>query len=574
MEPAPGPDHTRRCHPTADHDPYPEPVTRTRTGRSVTSGAHVRASVACTVCHEPIADRRARFCGRCGDPFDASDHRLRGSPTRASGQRVTVRWERVRRVLPGAAMLLIAGIVGTAVAATSTGGWSLARPSAEVALTDEQTGDQLQAAGQIDEQTAAELRDQAARVALRCEPVGCEQWRLTVDEGWSAFASGYGHVALVREPAGTYGAVLELMVVDGASGEEVLRRELDMRDGDGTPADHPAAAFVADGFVLAFDGSITSITFDGATSWDVPAPFGVLWFIEPRADHLLLFVEAVGPPTDVSEMDDPGPRPEPQTRVLALDAADGSVAWEAVGDAFAAPDEGRLLLAEPTDNGTRIRSHDLTDGRIVWERDATQVVYGPLPPALVPVARTRDDGGDLLVDARTGEEVHALGGSLHTSHRDADGSTYLVVDRAGSGLARDDPGGLRETDDQDLEVVALAPDGGLVWRTHVEPPQSGHLRFESHGDRLVLVGDRSGDLLGFDRVTGETAIVQPEELPYDVWTDELGRQVIHGDGSLRIIASDQSVRIIGAQDVWLIGFDPLLVTDGTTLLAVELVADG
>jgi outer membrane protein assembly factor BamB len=490
-------------------------------------------------------------------------------------------WRRV--ALAGAALLVAALAVATLQSADLTAG-GLGEPARDVDLTDETTGAPLEAAGEVADDQRAELRAQAAGARLRCEPRGCERWRLTLADEWARISSTDDQVLFLRDgslgtdrgaSSGEDPGPAELLVIDARTGEEIVRRDLEIeravrgRPGRGAQPGSFAAAVLADGIALAIDGTIVSMSLEGETRWQERLTDGRIWYLRSHGDRLLVFGGDLRFRDIIS---DRASGPREQGRVHVLDRDTGALLWSAPGELSGTLDEEVAVISASVGDGLVTRAHDVDDGTVRWERATAHVVRSSPEQDHVVLASGREGEGDVLVDAHTGADLLPLEGTLVTTMHQADGRSYLLVDR----MPRDgDDRGAVVDGDSELAVLALDASAQLAWRTEVEGSLTGYARLSAQADRLFLISER-GATVSFDLASGAMQHVDPATdaaAGTEVWTDADGREIRQTADGLRIESPVGRVQIRGEHGAWLIDQDPLLVTDGSTLLAVDLVPE-
>lgn len=468
--------------------------------------------------------------------------------------RTVVRWG-------GIALVVVA--VAFALLGAGPDGWSVTAPDpgsdTEVALTDGDSEEPIEPRGEVDPQTAARLRALIDPSALRCAPRGCEVWRVSLEAGGRPAGAGEGLVA-VAEPSRDGP---ELRVIDAGSGEEVFRS---LR-----PWSIANVTFTDDSVVVFADTEITALDLEGIPRWSHPLPPDQrMWWAERIGDRLIGVVE------DAVGADPAGDREQvPQYRVL--DASDGSTVWEAEGH-LVGHDEQVAALIGPSDVGYRVRAHDLRDGMLLWEHPAVRPVamskWMPDAPALLPIVRTAEDGGDVLVELRTGAEIVELDGGIVTAAAGANGETFVLIDRGARTLdvhPNDPLHGERVDGSSDLVVLAVRAGGEVAWRTPVRTELAGYAHFsELHGQTLTLTSE-GGAAIEFDLASGLATELQPASSQRE-WstTDSLGRHLTYSEGRLRI-ASDAGHVAVTGENLWMVSEDPVVVAGHDSLLGLELV---
>ncbi len=185
--------------------------------------------------------------------------------------------------------------------------------------------------------------------------------------------------------------------------------------------------------------------------------------------------------------------------------------------------------------------------------------------------RARAAGSRLRCEPRGCERWRLTLGEEWARIGTTDGRSYLLIDRA----VRDDEarGPVVHGADSDLVVLALDPHGRPLWRTEVEAAPTGYARLGTSDDLLVLSGER-GAVAGFDLTSGEEQTVEANltgTADAPVWTDADGRVIRPTADGVRIDSEAGWAQVRGEHGAWLVADDPLLVTDGVTLLAVDPV---
>lgn len=535
---------------------------------------------ACPTCEQTAPSRAARYCGRCGAPLlvrTESESRSR-EPTHRGSQR----WRPA--VLLGVGVLVAAGAVATVLSADPAPGAS-GGTAQDVDLTDEVTGAPLEATGEVAEDLQAELQARATGARLRCEPHGCERWRLTLADEWARIGSTEDQVFFLHDSglrtddaasSDRDGGSLGLLVIDARTGDEIVRRELEIeravrgQRGRGAQPGSFAAAILADSIAVAIDGTIVSMSLEGELRWQERLTDERVWYLRSHGDRLLVFGGDLRFRGSSSEG---ASGPWVQGRVHVLDGGTGALLWSAPGELSGTLDEEVAVISTSVDDGVVTRAHDVDDGTVRWERATQHVVHTAPERDHVVLATGREDVGDVLVDAHTGVELLALEGSLVTALQQTDGRWYVLVDR--KPREDGDRGPMVDGDDSELAVLALDASVQLSWRTEVEGSLTGYVRLSAGDDRLFLHGER-GATASFDLASGATRHVDPTTdtgAGPEAWTDADGREIRQTADGMRIESAAGWVQIRGEHGAWLIDQDPLLVTDGSTLLAVDPVPE-
>jgi outer membrane protein assembly factor BamB len=478
------------------------------------------ATVSCPSCGRAWPARTSRFCGRCGDALTL-------------GQDL-----RPRRRLPRGAV--IAGTLGVAAAAlagmTAVGAQVVdavsARPDPEV---------ELPRSSEIPAQRGLTGQEAEAALApfdpdrLRCEPAGCERWRLDLPEGVDD-AVRFGDL-LVLQTEG------ELVGLELTSGERRWEVTLDDVDGDAA-SDRTGTRLSAvgdDHLVIAGEtGDLQVFDQEGRRRWQVPAPSPAwIWEVHAVAGVVL----TVGPP------------PSPalgSTQLHAFDVRDGTPRWSTVVNELVHADDQLLAI---TDDEQLVRL-DPESGAVVASLGGAAWA-APLTEDLLLLWHP-DSDLTTVVDADDGAPHLTLDGAIDTT-LEGDGTVFLQV----QDVQRPD----------EREIVALGLDGELRWRRRVPLDLRGGccpgLAATDEGELFVADPDGGGWLL--DQTTGADRPHRdlPPIPPGDWWTGNLAVQ--HGPGGqLRLTGADGSA-LVPTPTAWLLLDEPVVLAGRGGLLAVDLL---
>lgn len=510
----------------------------------------------CTACGQRWPQRDARFCGRCGAMLDGSD----GARRPRGPRRAVAIASRVAGVLA----------VVAAIATVSTIDLSRAQPDTPVEVDDDLTpaGPPLSAA----ERTA--LREQADPRRLRCEPRGCELWRL--DRREAAFGNGVvmredgvllglrGYIPAVRDDEDDpVGGGRLLVAIDPATGDELWARRIATV---GDAADWMQMIPAPDGGALIVSSAeVISVDDDGEVRWH--------WRPEPSDRHLdWWFSGIVADVLLLNNYDPYGEGADHTDGLTALDVTTGEPLWSQQIGAWVF---GSMLIAVMDDEGLRA-IHPRT-GEVQWERPGEQLDWtgtGSDAPWVV----TNGDATLHLLDPETGQELASLGGWFT--------SPLVPVGDLWVGVLRDEPQTLPAGDTL-LQLVAIDANGSTVWTTPIgevgwPPYDCCPIRAEPATGTFRLT-DPTGQDLEYDAATGE--LVSVEEAPadsqgsdhhplYDVWRPLPGVEAVWRDEGHRldVRTADGAVTVTSGYGVQPESFEPLIVSDGRHLIGVQVVA--
>jgi hypothetical protein len=510
----------------------------------------------CPVCGHRWPQRHARFCGRCGAALRATSTTRRGS--RGTG----VAWG----TLLGVGVLALVGSL-TRIEFSQP-------PHDDVDLDEDiDTADPRLSAEELQA-----LRDQVAADRLRCEPRGCEVWRIDA------------RIAGGRSVAGAVGVDDELIALleDGAEGrgdddpEPARVVGLDPRSGElrwehlvtDAPATDDASGthggdqlLVAgrDGLLVVHGARVTALDADGEVVWeqDAPAPSGGHWRIDTAvlAGDVVLVAGGTGAAADTGGID--------RARFAgALDSASGQPRWtEAVHEVAYLDDEVVVVL----DAARRPRALEPATGEVRWE--ATRALADPegwryrTGPWLV--VQTDTDVHD-LIEVATGRHVGTLHGTLVGGPVERDGWLVAI-------LARGDPGSGDLAHDADLlRVLTVGPDASEAWSVNIGEirPWWTCCEVAVEEDHVTVASARYERTFALD-----TGALEDVELVHDrapqlvAGTTQPAPGVTvryHHDGhGMDVRSADGQVSVRGRPaSVDVLSWDPLVVSDGDVMLGI------
>jgi hypothetical protein len=480
------------------------------------------ATITCPVCTGSWPARTSRFCGRCGEP-------LRHATEPPAPPR--------RRVLPLAggvllALLLSAGLAAAGFELPSSAG---SRPVPEV---------DLPTAGELPVQRG--LTGEEARAALapfdpdrlRCEPTGCERWRLEVPGG----ADDVAHLGELL----VFQSDQQLVAIDAHTGERRWTAPLLAPDGEG-PAPrglNDTRMLVANDEVLVVareTGDLRVIDLDGRHRWRAPPPPPAwIWTVEVVADVVL----TVGPP------------PSAEDGGVALHAYavhDGSPRWSAVvRDLQGTYDHGLLVVTEDR----LLAQLDPADGEVVATYEgATWANH--LGAGFLALGGNDPDQPSWVADTQ-GRRLLEFAGHVETSLLEGE-TLYLFV---------------RRHDQPSMgELVALGVEGGGGWtREFVLEHRSSccpALALTDDGALYLHDPRRAGRV--FDAATGaDRPHRDPPPIPAgDWWTGNVSVQ--HGPAGELILTSTSGTARFPSGQAWLLHDDPVVLATRDGLIGVDLV---
>jgi hypothetical protein len=545
-----------------------------------------RSTRTCRTCDAVWHEREARFCGTCGGNLTAPrDPRTSQAPTSPVPGR---RWRRDRGPSRGTVTaLVLVLLVGAALATSLLADGSTARlpgfqravEEAEIAAPDPAAG--AERLGDRDPDQAATLRDAVDPGRLRCEPDGCEVWRLA---GVHAVPWGLGDAISGGRLAQVVGE--DVVVLEVGSGHEVLRvtlPELAATTDDRTVAiwGGNRALLVDDRIAVIADDLVLVLDDEGSVLFRIAVPGAGDGLVVPFGDNLLL-----EPPHE-------GVR---GNQVSLVSTRTGEIVLSRHGaSAFlhGSSDEVLLVSVDPGWDavGARLAAVDAVTGEELWSRSRADARHvWPMPFGEHVLLRSEpshwhdgngdrvdtdtgpDSGVEFAVDAselielRTGRSLLTIASPIVSAASAPDGSLMLVTatPEAAAHLWGPDTSQTGST----IEVTVSGLDGSGVERFSVPIEVRVH-----HGCCVDLWSDADGvtlhtaeDVFAVDVASGQlTPAEQPEG---NVWVDpqtglatqwEPGRVVISSEelGSvtvlsdeIHVVAVDQDVVVVaGPRDL-------------------------
>jgi outer membrane protein assembly factor BamB len=480
------------------------------------------ATVTCPVCTGTWPARTSRFCGRCGETLSPATQPA--APPR-----------RRRALLAGG--FVLAALLSTALTAAGLQLSSTAtnRPEPEVDLP-----------------TAAELPVQPgltgeeARAALapfdpdrlRCEPVGCERWRLEAPGG-ADYVAHLGELLVFQ-------ADQQLVAIDAQTGERSWTAPLHAPDGEG-----PAPRGLNDTRMLAANdeflvvaretGELRVIDLDGRHRWRAPPPPPAwIWSVEVVADVVL----TVGPP------------PSAEGGNVALHAyavRDGSPRWSAVvRDLQGTRDDGLLVLTEDR----TLAQLDPSGGEVLATYEgATWADH--LAEGFLALGGSDPDEPSWVADTE-GRRLLEFEGHVEAALLEGE-TLFLFVrrhDRPSVG-----------------ELVALGVDGEERWRRELSMGYRSSCcpAFALTDDGALYLHDPRGAGRLVDAATGsDRPHRDPPPIPTgDWWTGHVS--VKHGPSGELILADQHGRAQVPSGQAWLLHDDPVVLATRDGLLGVDLV---
>ncbi|GGI07688.1 hypothetical protein GCM10011354_25340 [Egicoccus halophilus] len=461
------------------------------------------------------------------------------------------------------------------------------RPSADVELVADDT---VPSGAPLSDEERARVLAPFDPANLRCEPRGCEAWRVETDGG------DPGH------PNGEVGRFGDLVVVAGR--DRIDAHDLDTgehRWSTSWPARADVRPRQAWTLILTADeerlvlvrpesGEAIGLDRDGTLAWhhvsERPAYHAlVAGGVVVTAGHGLgsdghLDPGDVEDPTgdvtdDVTDdvtgggEDDAGDTGYVGERLTAIDATDGTVRWTR-NDLQVSHSSQQALLAHDGDRHVRL---DPGTGEVVADLPVSAdawISFGDGTTVFV----TEPDLTHHVLDAETLEVLATID--------DATELTPVLGEEAFVGL-----GGPADDDAADADASPVLrlyeADGRLRW----ERPLPDELRSRSlccpqprrHAGALVLatqqMGNRSEYTLAFDADTGEPVPTVADLLPgmpESTWWLSPDLAIDHRPERLRLWFRGTQVTVHG-DDVWPVNLEPpLLVTNGRTLMRLDLEA--
>lgn len=497
----------------------------------------------CSDCGQSWARRDARFCGRCGALL----------PTRHDARRRPRRITPV--VLPALVVLVAVGLV------TAIGSLERVMPGQDddprVRLDDDPTT----TPSPLSRAEAQALRLQADPQRLRCEPRGCERWRLdATDLAGIDPASGvvglHGDLVLLharRMPAQTddEGADHRIVAIDATTGQQRWQLTF-VHD---RPADWLRLLPGPQGALVLTGHSITSVDRLGAISWEwhLVGPDGAglqVWHVVESDDVLLLD----GHRTAAGDR---------QAFVAGLDPATGQLLWSRTGLAGAVLNEEVVVL---TDDDGRLHRLDVATGEPLWDGPAGW------PGRLVRDGDwllARSDGRQLLVDVGSGRLLSSFVGGFDDDP--------TVVDDGLVGIAIVQHADAESTR---MRLVHIRDDGSLGWLTDLGPQSPSWHCCPIEVDDTVTVSLPDADDQ-YDLGTGWLLRSDPrheaavsEGRLWRTWPATAPHAEIswRADGGSFVLRNDDAeVTISSRGGLDIASYDPLIVSDGRELVGVHLV---
>jgi outer membrane protein assembly factor BamB len=474
------------------------------------------ATVSCEDCGRSWPARTSRFCGRCGQAL---------RPAAADRRRS---WSRRASVLAVVSLLAVAvsGLVGVGV---RFAGALADRPVASVELPPASTSP-LQRGLTGDEAAAALAPFDPDR--LRCEPAGCERWRLDVPGGIDG-AARLGELLVLQLDQ-------QLVAIDTASGERRWSAPLDAPGGEAParPGQREPRMMAADDGHLALArsaGDLRVIDRAGRHRWSVPAPAPAwIWEVRLVGD----VVVTVGPP--------PSPA-DGSTAVHAFDVEDGSPRWTRFVQGLTHHDE---LFAHLGDDV--LARLDPGTGEVV-ERYTGATALTPLGHGLV-LLTDEVAQRSWVVAAGDGDPRATFEGLLET-HLDTADHVYALLVPDGRG--------------PDRELVAIAADGTPRWQRTIDLGDSCCPTLALTDDGALYVRRSSGAGQVLDAETGaDRPHRDPAPVPAgDWWTGNVA--ITYGEvGRMTLASATGSVQVLG-EDAWLVLDDPVVFASREALLGVD-----
>ena len=501
-------------------------------------------TLACSGCGATWPAATARFCGSCGAQLSAA---AADAPSGRSASRRSV-------VLLGAG-----GIVAALLGVTSMTGWVATSAWApapdpserEVVLPDGGVAADPPLASAPPEGDAS--RTPTAARGLWCLPAGCDAWRRAVDPD-DEVVGGSGLVVILGADG--------LTVLDGASGEVAWTDRLGdlvpvTGDGDrigGLRRAGMTQVEVRDrGVFVTIGHRVGAFDHDGQRRWLLD-----LGDWQPDAltviDDLLVLQR-----WDWSDAERAG-------RIAVVDVVDGLVRWEREATNTNVVASSGIVVETGGDGAPSTAtfvSLDPRTGETQWEQPRTPEAWlasaGPWVLVHGPSVA--------LLDARSGQEVEAIGGRLVQEPVAVGDRWVLVVDRGGVPSAR--------------ELVGADAEGEILWR--IPAPRGGGCCVEvlAVAPDTVVVG-HGDDRLAIETVTGQRLPWDPEQIATSVrtlvWVSSDGARfdVGHDGRDTTITVPDGSrFTVPGGVEWWFASLeDPWVLGGPDELLGVRPVPGG
>jgi hypothetical protein len=480
------------------------------------------ATVTCPVCTGTWPARTSRFCGRCGEALHPS------SQAPAAPHR--------RGALLGGGLVLAAllsfGLVAAGLQLAST---ATSRPEPEV---------DLPTAGEVPVQRG--LTGEEARAALapfdpdrlRCEPLGCERWRLEVPGG-ADYVAHLGELLVFQSDQ-------QLVAIDAHTGERSWTAPLHAPDGEG-PAprglDHTRMLASNDEFLVVAreTGDLRVIDLDGRHRWRAPPPPPAwIWSVEVVADVVL----TVGPP------------PSAEDGNMALHAfalRDGSPRWSTVVRDLQGTDDHGLLVV--TEDGM-LAKLDPSGGEVVATYEsATWATH--LGGGFLALGGDEPEQPSWVADAE-GRRLLEFTGHVETAL--LEGETLFLF--------------LRRHDQPSVgELVALGVHGEDRWKRELplEYRSSCCPALTLTDDGALYLHDPRGAGWIFDAATGaDRPHRDPPPIPAgDWWTGNVS--VKHGPAGELIVTGNSGSAQVASGQAWLLHDDPVVLASRDGLIGIDLV---
>lgn len=572
----------------------------------------LKRQLQCPSCGVSWDASTARFCGSCGAWLHATPE---GQETPTGDRRSADGVD--RRILLLAAVTGAVLITGLAL----LGGGSLESPQPaddEVTLPDD--------LGPPTELTPEqrEALEGFAPDRPRCEPVGCETFRLTLDTAITRIAVGHGWLAVldgavlrVRPLGGDDAPRVEEMatneVIGGAGAsrqapppperEDLLEpgperdhdltdrfARLDDRQPDGAtpPGDATDHLFDTDhldilatppeqltllddgGVVLRWLDRLALLEHDGSLRWELAADSRTFRSVEVVGDRLLVLRDDLAWPEGTT-----GPRASSDPIVASVhDLADGEERWRRYTLAPRDLVADGLLITTVED---AIELIDLDDGVTRWRRASgdSERIQSSTGPWIV---LTRSDRA-IFLDPETGREV---------ASRDSAALLTPIHPIGGSWVAAWIEGRLGQVGGSSVAIVALDDGAEERWRVPlvglgdaaccpaaipwvddtaaIYDPASPVQRW-----RTVDAGDGTSVRLPED--AQPRLPLSLDEADHVFVSSAAGDRIVQrGEDRIAIVSALGSVSILGSSDLEVVSLDPLVVIQGTEVLAAQPVA--
>lgn len=489
----------------------------------------MRTTATCPRCDAIWRTETARFCGDCGGPLQTTTHREPDPPRP---------WVRV-----ALGLVVTVALVGAAFAVGGNSSFRVPQRGADPAVELE-PGDLAPEGAPLTDAERAEALAPFDPDRLRCEPEGCERWR----------------VEFPTDPAQpVHAAVVDDLVVVVAAGAEVRAYDLDSGDerwraawpgATDPPPTSMGQAWVqsADGDVIVVSwlvsGHVHALDTAGRTLWHASGVTGGRGHITPLG-NVVVFIEPTG---EVIETETETSQGDVTTSVTMLDdlrvrdAATGTLLWEARSVDLRAWGDGAFV----TTDGTTTSLLDARTGEERARRELPDLGWLQMTGDTV-LHQPEHDTGNWQLLAGESLEVVAEIGRFDSLMPTQDGSALVGQNR-----------GDRDTGDR---ILVFETDGTLRWEHELSfpagsiasccaqvegdvlvlPPAAGTtspLRFDlADGSRLSDLPPRPGAVPAPEGGTGTWWMSPHTALSFDpngerpnLWHDGY-RVVLHGGGS-------------------------------------------